>query len=160
LGSDFYYSNLEVVINRKIYKDKNLQHTMESLEATMEKVELEGRSGFMHYSRIPLKIYFQTGSETFDLINARNPAAHMVTPDLGGGQSLSVWVHESVPTQYVDNVMYHELVEAELGFNHDISNGEAHKHAVQLEYQYVEKIYGKEKLAELKNWQRENLDNY
>jgi hypothetical protein len=133
---------------------------MESLEATMEKVELEGTEGFMQYGEIPHKIYFQTGSETCDLVDARNPASHMVTPDLGGGMSLSVWLHESVPNQYIDNVMYHELVEAELGFRHGISNGRAHRHAVQLEYEYVEKFYGKEKLAELKEWQKENLDNY
>ncbi len=55
---------------------------MESLEATMEKVELEGTEGFMQYGRIPYKIYFQTGSETCDLVDARNPASHMVTPHL------------------------------------------------------------------------------
>jgi len=114
----------------------------------------------MHYGKIPYKIYFETGSETCNLVDARNPASYMVTPNLGGGMSLSVWLHESVPNQYIDNVMYHELVEAELIFNHSISNREAHRHAVQLEEQYVKKFYGKEKLAELKRWQKENLDNY
>lgn len=137
---------------------------MEYLEVTMEKIQLNGDKGYMNYGKIPYKIHYQSRSNDNKFINHRNPACFRITQDLllSGEKncSLSVWIHKTVPEEFIDIVMYHELVEAELIFNRGISRENAHKHAASLEDQYVEKFYDKEKLQRLKEWRRTSLDNY
>ena len=138
---------------------------MENLEATIEKIKVNRTHNTWHrmnYGRIPYSAHYMVGIRDFPGINEKCPAIHRPTPNLGGsGKSLSIWIHKSVPRKFIEFVLYHELVEAELAIVDGIPLSEAHKKAVVLEELYAEKFYGEQRLAELRRW-RESLttDNY
>ncbi|HIG52119.1 hypothetical protein CXT76_01795 [Candidatus Parvarchaeota archaeon] len=137
----------------------------------MQKIELKENSGFMEFGRIPHHIYYETNSESFEDLSEKSPAIYKLTPNLLSlsenknvsqekDYSLSIWIHESVPRNYVDNIMFHELVEAELVLVDKLDQKSAHKLAVKFEEKYIKKFYGLEKLTELYIWRRENINNY
>jgi hypothetical protein len=137
----------------------------------MQKIELKENSGFMEFGRIPHHIHYETNSESFEDLSEKSPAIYKLTPNLLSlsenknvsqekDYSLSIWIHKSVPRNYVDNIMFHELVEAELVLVDKLDQKSAHKLAVKFEEKYIKKFYGLEKLTELYIWRRENINNY
>ena len=137
----------------------------------MQKIELKENSGFMEFGRIPHHIHYETNSESFEDLSEKSPAIYKLTPNLLSlsenknvsqekDYSLSIWIHKSVPRNYVDNIMFHELVEAELVLVDKLDQKSAHKLAVKFEEKYIKKFYGLEKLTEFYIWRRENINNY
>ena len=140
----------------------------------MQKIELKENSGFMEFGRIPHHIYYETNSESFEDLSEKSPAIYKLTPNLLNilldqtnnksslekDYSLSIWIHKSVPRNYIDNIMFHELKEAELVLVDKLDQKSAHKLAVKFEEKYIKKFYGLEKLTELYIWRRENINNY
>ena len=134
-----------------------------ALEATIEKVDMKRKRNCFHvmnYGRIPYDVHYILGVNGF-MLDERNPARYQVTPSLGGSNpGLSVFIHRSVPNEFIEMVFYHELVEAELSLVDGIPRHEAHKKAIELESQYVKRYYGDEKLERLKKWRVATLEGY
>ena len=125
----------------------------------------------MEFGRIPYHIHYETNSGSFEDLSKKSPAIYKLTPNLLNlsenknvspekDYSLSIWIHKSVPRNYVDNIMFHELVEAELVLVDKLDQKLAHKLAIEFEEKYIKKFYGLEKLTELDMWRKENINNY
>src|SRR3989338_381406 len=123
------------------------------------RLSFEKPKGWYRYGKIPYKIFYSTVHPAGSLVDEKNPGRFRVTPDTGGGLSLSIWVHEGVPVEYKDIVMYHELTEAELVFAEGLSEDEAHKQAVIQTEAYARSHLSSEELENFISWQK-TLNNY
>lgn len=124
------------------------------------RLEFKEPEGWYRYGRIPYKIYYSTNNEGKELVDERNPGSFGVTPDLPGpGDSLSIWIHESVPKEFKDIVMFHELTEAELVLANGIDHKEAHRRSVAATEQYARTNLSQKEFDEFQIWLK-SLDNY
>ncbi len=121
--------------------------------------------GWYQYGKIPLRIRYNIETPTSDKINERNPGLNQLTPDLKISSkqpsiSLSVWVHESVPANFKDIVMFHELKEAELLiYEYGWESKKSHEEAKRLTQIYAKTYLTEDKFAEFIEWQK-TLNNY
>lgn len=111
--------------------------------------------GMTTYGRIPYKIWYDLNSttDTGTIVNEKSPATYMITPDLGGGRSLSVFVHESVPVEFKDAVVFHEFREAELVLADGMSISEAHQQTVKETDEYAKKYLREDEYEKFIKWQ-------
>ena len=73
-----------------------------------------------------------TDDETV-MLDQTCPGINLITPDLPGPrQSLSILVHNSVPDEYVQFVVLHELREGEFIHVDEMSKAEAHNEAKKI----------------------------
>jgi len=119
-----------------------------------ERLTFEQPSGWYSYGRIPYKIYYDLECPTGEGVNKKNPGGYTKTPDTKGGESLSIFVHKSVPRAYKDIVIFHELVEAELVFAGGIPEPEAHQLAVRATKDYAKKYLSKDEFGKFMEWQK------
>ena len=135
----------------------------ENLDSLIEEIEelptFESPRGFMKYGRIPYKIFRSIKNPAGGMVNEETPARYRVTPNAGGGQSLSVWVWEGVPVDFCDTLFYHELTEAEFRFADGLSKDESHKKAVPLHIAYAKKFLPENKFQQFLEWQSQ-YDEY
>lgn len=118
------------------------------------RLSFEESSGWYEFGRIPYKIYYMLSCPSTDLIDEKHPGGFDLTADLGGGgRSLSIWIHESVPDEFKDIVMFHELREAELRYADELDKNGAHRQAVSETEAYARQHLNEEKLAKFLEWQ-------
>ena len=72
---------------------------------------------------------------------------------IGGGKSLSIYVHESVPLEFKEFILFHELIEAELALVDGVGLTDAHQQAVDETDKYARKHMSKEEFEGFKEWQ-------
>ncbi len=87
------------------------------------------------------------------LVNAKSPGKYKVTPNSGGGESLSIFIHESVPAEFKDVVAFHELREAELVYADKIEQDRAHQQATTETEKYARKHLANEEFEKFIEWQ-------
>jgi hypothetical protein len=116
-------------------------------------------TGWYKYGKIPYKIFYSMECRKGSSLNEKNPGYWAITQDLGGGDSLSVYVFEDVPQEYKDIIMYHELTEAELVFVGGLQKKEAHSQAVIKTEIYAKSFLPKEAFEKFSEWLK-TLDNY
>ena len=129
----------------------------DNLDSLMEEIEelptFENPRGFMRYGRIPYKIFRSLENPAGSMVNEETPVRYRITPDTGGGQSLSVWVWEGVPADFRNTLFYHELKEAEFRFADGLSRDESHTMAVPLHMAYAKKFLPEDKFQQFLEWQ-------
>ena len=128
-------------------------------EPESQRLTFEKSKGWYRYRQIPYKIFYSLEHPTGTLVDDKNPGKYKVTPDTGGGHSLSIWIHEGVPTEYKDIIMHHELIEAELVLSEGLSIEEAHQQAVTQTEAYAKTHLSAEEYENFIEWQK-TLDNY
>ncbi len=82
----------------------------------------------------------------------------------GPGESVSVFVHRSVPRAYKHIVAFHELFEAELVFADNVPTQTAHQQAVGETEKYAQRHLSEEEFQKFLTWnnsldQNENADD-
>jgi len=124
-----------------------------------ERLQFDSRKGWYKFGDVPYKIYFAFDCPDNRFINSKRPAAYLLTPDrprkpgvFGTIYSVSVFIHESVPKNFEDLVMFHELREAELRFGKGMKTSEAHKQAVIDTTAYAKKYLSEEEFNEFNKW--------
>ncbi|OGG22386.1 hypothetical protein A3D03_05005 [Candidatus Gottesmanbacteria bacterium RIFCSPHIGHO2_02_FULL_40_13] len=127
-------------------------------EPEPQRLTFEKPKGWYRYGKIPYKIFYSLEHPTGSLVDDKNPGKFRVTPDTGGGYSLSIWVHEAVPAEYKDIVMHHELIEMELIFSGGRQE-ETHQQAVVKTESYAKTHLSPEEYENFTRWQK-TLDNY
>src|SRR6185295_3813404 len=98
-----------------------------------ERLVFESDRGWFQFGRIPYRIHYDLDCPDNGLVEKKVPGFFKLTPDLdrpAGNYSLSFFIHESVPKEFIDIVAFHELREAELRYADEMSDfKEAHKQA-------------------------------
>lgn len=137
------------------------KQTAEKPKASSEKrLHFEQDSNWYKYGRIPYKILIDLNVPSFSGFNEKEPGRFSVTLDMpGGGKSLYITVHESVPPKWRDIIVYHELIEAEAVFVDGLSKKEAHQKAVAETDRYARKHLPTDELDEFLKWLK-TLKNY
>ena len=129
----------------------------DDLALLMEEVEelpvFESPRDFMRHGRIPYKVFRDLETPAGGLVDEENPAMYRITPDTGGGQSLSIWVWEGVPVDFCNTLFYHELKESEFRFADGFSREESHERAVPLHMAYAKKFLSEDKFHQFLEWQ-------
>jgi hypothetical protein len=124
------------------------------------RLSFEGKRGWYEYSGIAYRIFYILNCGAGSLVDEKNPGMYRLTPNLGGGgTSLSIWVHESVPAKFKDIVMYHELIEARIAFGEGLNKTIAHARAVIETDIYAKTHLSPEDYIEFMQWS-ETLDKY
>jgi hypothetical protein len=103
---------------------------------------------------IPYRVYYYFNCPTSHLVDEKNPGLHKVTPNSGGGDSVCIYIHESVPEQFEDVVFIHELVEAEYRFHYNLDSHAAHMRAIAETNLYAKKHLSKKGFEVFKKWQQ------
>lgn len=62
---------------------------------------------------------------------------------------LLIFIHKSVPREFVEVVFFHELKEAEFSYS---GEGDPHQMAVDEEDKYVKKYFTEEQISRFKTW--------
>ena len=122
-----------------------------------ERLVLEDQEGWLSLDDYPYKIYYETCLKTCDTVAGRiddiTPARWELTPDSNRkSRSVSIWLHESIPVDFRDIVMFHELLEAELNLWRGLNEEDAHNRAETETQQYAEKNLGEEDLKKYNQW--------
>lgn len=104
-----------------------------------KRLDFEQLKGWYKYGRIPYKIYYVLDYPTGTMVDEKTPGKYKVTPDSTGSESLSIFMHESVPAEFKDIIVFHELREAELVFADSMEIGEAHQQATTETKAYTKK---------------------
>ena len=124
----------------------------------LERLELEPFGWYSH-PRIPYKIHYNLNCPESDSGEKGPPGEFMVTPDLNadgsGGESLSIFVSESVPEEFKEVVFFHELREAELTFADGLDEPQAHAQAVVETEEYAKKFLPADQFAKFLEWNLE-----
>jgi hypothetical protein len=134
------------------------QHCNQSPESIpSSRLIFEESKGWYEYGRIPYKIYYVFDYPTYDSaafrINEKKPGIAMLTEDTGGGGcSLSIFVHVSVPPEFKDIIFFHECRESELRFADNIDKDQAHQQAVVETEEYAKKHLSKEEFEKYMKW--------
>ncbi|MBT6034017.1 MAG: hypothetical protein HOJ15_01965 [Candidatus Jacksonbacteria bacterium] len=119
----------------------------------LDRLHLESSPGWLRYGRIPYKIYYNLDCGSA-LVGEERLGAYNVTKDFGGGgKSLSIYVHESVPLEFKEFILFHELIEAELALVDGVGLTDAHQQAVDETDKYARKHMSKEEFEGFKEWQ-------
>ena len=106
----------------------------------------------LQFGRIPYKLYFELNYPSSNMVDEKRPGRFMVTPDRGGGKSLSIFIHESVPAEFKDCVAFHELTEAELVYVDRVEIDQAHLQATVEEEKYARRHLTEEELEKFVQW--------
>ena len=107
------------------------------------KFDLRKNAGWLgDFRNIPYNIFYAIVSEN-DIVSADDPGRNRVTPNTGGGESLSIFIHKSVPKKFRPIVMFHELKEAELIYGVGVNNKEAHNNVVGITEEYARDLLKK-----------------
>ncbi len=138
-------------------KERSPEQQPDELEP--QRLLFEKPKGWYRYGKIPYKIFYSLEHPTGSLVDEKNPGKYRVTHDSGGGVSLSIWIHEGVPSGYKDIIMHHELIEAELVFAEGLSTEDAHQQAVTQTEAYAKTHLSAEKYENFIEWQK-TQDNY
>lgn len=111
-------------------------------------------SSVLDIKALPWPVIIHTGVSGADLVNERNPAVYRLGMTRSGERSLGVWIHNSVPEALVDIVAFHEVVEAELRYVHDVPGAFAHRLALRLEQAYARENLSAEALRVYQEYRR------
>lgn len=126
-------------------------------ERGLKRLELTSESGWYEYGRIPYKIFYDLEAET-GVVDEKTPGRQGLTQDYPGpGTSLSIWVHVSVPKNYKDIIMYHELVEAEATYADGEEMDAAHQKAVIETHNYARANLSEEEYRKFVVWEKTKL---
>lgn len=117
-----------------------------------KRLSFEQAHGWYEYGRIPYKIFYMLECPD-PLVDAKTPGKYHVTPDSDGGESLSIFIHESVPAEFKDVVAFHELREAELVYADGINQDQAHQQATTETEEYAKNHLTKEEFDKFVEWQ-------
>lgn len=118
-----------------------------------DRLSFEGDEGWYQYDDIPFNIYYQFNCPEGSMVSAAHPAAFGITPNMEEGHSLSVWLHESVPENFRDIVMYHELTEAQVRYATGLEKEAAHEYAVQKTLEYARTHLSEQEFKEFEAWE-------
>ena len=105
------------------------------------------------YGRIPYDIHIELKTPKSSVVDEERPAHYSVTPNIGGGHSLSVWVWDRVPKNFVNVLLYHELKEAEFLLADGLSKEEAHNNAAELHIAYASRFLSQKDFQRFLRWQ-------
>ena len=117
------------------------------------RLKFEETEGWYEYGRIPYEIYYMTDCSSGEMVDEKTPGRFKVTANSGGGESLSIFIHESVPAEFKDVVAFHELREAELVYADGVERNQAHQQATTETEEYARKHLIKEEFEKFIEWQ-------
>lgn len=119
----------------------------------LQRLELDPSesNGFFDFKGFSVYYDFEVGTQ--EDTNQERPAEYAMTPNTGGGESLSVWIWEGVPEKFKEILLYHEITEADLVLNQGVLRKDAHKAAVNSHMQYANEFLNKEDYDEFVAWQ-------
>lgn len=132
-----------------------------SQKPKVEKIRLPAKRGWLKpFGTLPWKIHYSMVGprDDNDIVTADDPARHMLTPDTGGGYSLSIFLHRSVPKEFRHIVVFHELKEAEVARNEGIEPKQAHFKTTSSTDDYARQYLTPEQFVEFKKWEKALLD--
>lgn len=119
--------------------------TLKSKERSWHNLEFNG---------IRNRIYYILDQD-HDMVDARHPGKYLMTPDShGGGESLSIWIHKSVPRKFRHIVMHHELIEARYRIEQNLTMNESHNKAVIETHEYAKKHLSAEDYQKFLEWEK------
>ena len=132
---------------------KNSPEQISQTPEDAKRLSFEQPKGWYKYGRIPYKIFYALDCPTSTMVDEKTPGKFKVTPDTGGGESLSIFIHESVPAKFKDVVAFHEPREAELVYVDGIERDQAHQQATTETEEYASKYLTKEEFEKFVEWQ-------
>jgi len=118
-----------------------------------KRLKFEEDEEWYEYGRIPYEVYYMTDCPSGAMVDEKTPGRFKVTQNSGGGESLSIFIHESVPAEFKDVIAFHELREAELVLADGIDENQAHQQATTETEEYARKHLNKEELEKFVEWQ-------
>lgn len=118
-----------------------------------KRLSFEQQQGWYRYGRIPYKIFYALNCPSGTMVDEKTPGKFKVTPDSGGGESLSIFIHESAPVEFKDIVAFHELREAELVYADGVKIDEAHQQVTTETEDYAKNHLSKEEFEKFIEWQ-------
>ncbi|NMB84135.1 hypothetical protein GYA28_02490 [Candidatus Roizmanbacteria bacterium] len=126
----------------------------------LPKFDLRSNQGWIDsYGTIPYRIRYSI--TTSDIVSDKDPGRNMITPNTGGGFSLSVFIHKSVPKHFRQAVLLHELKEAEYMYGEErLEQKEAHKKAAQEADSYAQKYLSQDEYRAYKEWKSTLIDPF
>ncbi|MEE9525156.1 MAG: hypothetical protein V3V78_00935 [Candidatus Woesearchaeota archaeon] len=116
-------------------------------------------SGDIDLDWLPHKVHFDFNSDIDSIIKEDIPAAFKITPDTGGGRSISVWLWKEIPEEYKPVLFFHELTEAMYSFVHGYSKRKSHDLAIIAHMAYAKKYLYEEEFTDFCAWQ-EQFEEY
>ena len=121
----------------------------------MEKLSVENEAiGYLDFGRLPYKVRYNFESDTdLEITNEKQPARYLITQNIGGGKTLSVYVWKHVPKEFKEILLLHEMSEAEFIFVDYLPKMDAHDKAVKIHMDYAKKHLSKNKFKEFVDWQ-------
>lgn len=132
---------------------KNSQEQISQTPEDTKRLYFEQPTGWYKHERIPYKIFYALDCPTCVMVDEKTPGKFKITPDSGGGESLSIFIHESVPVEFKDVVAFHELREAELVYADGIDREQAHQQATTETEKYAKKHLTEEEFEKFTEWQ-------
>ncbi len=133
--------------------------SLEDIKDPYKKIVFKEDEGFYGGDHnVPYNIYYDIVCKDEDItggffICAENPAYFVLTNDTEGGYSLSIYIHKSVPREFVDILFFHEIKEAEFKFSKEIEPSVCHKMAVEEEGKYLERNFNNEQIIRFKEYE-------
>ncbi len=125
----------------------------ESTTPQTNRIELDPEESIGYFDYKGFRVRYNVATETQDDTNAEEPANHALTPNTGGGETLSIWVWEGVPQKFKEILLQHELIEADLMLNQKRLKSEAHKAAWESHMQYAKEHLNRKDHEEFIKWQ-------
>ncbi len=110
--------------------------------------------GYLRIRQLPYPVRYHLASEADPVVtNEQRPARFLVTPDLAGGKTLSVYIWEGVPEDFREVLLAHELVEASLVLR-GVAPEAAHTRAVAAHHAYARRHLSAARADDFLSWQR------
>ncbi|MFA6007879.1 MAG: hypothetical protein WC784_04545 [Candidatus Shapirobacteria bacterium] len=104
------------------------------------KFDLRRKSGELgSFGDIPYEITYAISKES-DEVSPKNPAISVLYPNIRGGQSLGILIHESVPKKFRSILVFHELEESQLVIAAGMSVKEAHNSIENITEEYAREL--------------------
>lgn len=130
---------------------------MEELQPDPEQeLQFDPEGGWGRFRQLPYKVRYAFNCPTGDNLNREQPGQYGLTSDLrldgGGGQTLSIWIHSSVPRDFKGHVLFHELFEGNLVYGQGFDVTIAHELAVKATKEYAQ-TFTPHLVEEFHHWQ-------
>ena len=75
----------------------------------------------------------------------------------GDGQGIGIFMHESVPREYREPLLFHELFEAELFFEHGVMDEDAHAISAAMTHRYAKIHFTPEEYSRFVEWEERTI---
>jgi len=118
----------------------------------LNRLDVPHSAGFIDASDFSFSVYVAPGCQTSSAVDEDCPARNSITPNLSGGESISVLLHETIPDYARSSVLAHELYECWLLYELGTDRSWGHRIAVHLEQLYAEKNLSYTELEAYKSW--------